>query len=69
MVQRVTIPSVQHDLTDDEILEGLNLLLIGDSIAVDVTDDFYEMFPNSVSDTRNRDGFTSLGKQVLDSLH
>ena len=31
------------DLTDDEILEGLNLLLIGDSIAVDVTDDFYEI--------------------------
>ena len=40
------------DLTDDEILEGLNLLLIGDSIAVDVTDDFYEIFPNSVSDTK-----------------
>ena len=34
------------DLTDDEILEGLNLLLIGDSIAVDVTDDFYEMLLN-----------------------
>ena len=54
------------DLTDDEILEGLNLLLIGDSIAVDVTDDFYEMFPNSVSDT-NIGRITSLGKQVLDS--
>ena len=54
------------DLTDDEILEGLNLLLIGDSIAVDVTDDFYEMFPNSVSDTKIG-RITSLGKQVLDS--
>lgn len=54
------------DLTDDEILEGLNLLLIGDSIAVDVTDDFYEMFPNSVSDTKIV-RITSLGKQVLDS--
>lgn len=54
------------DLTDDEILEGLNLLLIGDSIAVDVTDDFYEMFPNSVSDTKIG-WITSLGKQVLDS--
>ena len=54
------------DLTDDEILEGLNLLLIGDSIAVDVTDDFYEMFPNSVSDTKIG-LITSLGKQVLDS--
>ena len=53
-------------LTDDEILEGLNLLLIGDSIAVDVTDDFYEMFPNSVSDTKIG-RITSLGKQVLDS--
>ena len=54
------------DLTYDEILEGLNLLLIGDSIAVDVTDDFYEMFPNSVSDTKIG-RITSLGKQVLDS--
>lgn len=54
------------DLTDDEILEGLNLLLIGDSIAVDVTDDFYEIFPNSVSDTKIG-RITSLGRQVLDS--
>ena len=54
------------DLTDHEILEGLNLLLIWDSIAVDVTDDFYEMFPNSVSDTKIG-RITSLGKQVLDS--
>lgn len=54
------------DLTDDELLEGLNLLLIGDSIAVDMTDDFYEMFPNSVSDTKIG-RITSLGKQVLDS--
>ena len=54
------------NLTDDEILEGLNLLLIGDSIAVDVTDDFYEMFPNSVSDTKIG-RIISLGKQVLDS--
>lgn len=54
------------DMTDDEILEGLNLLLIGDSIAVDVTDDFYEIFPNSVSDTKIG-RITSLGKQVLDS--
>lgn len=54
------------DLTDDEILEGINLLLIGDSIAVDVTDDFYEIFPNSVSDTKIG-RITSLGKQVLDS--
>ena len=54
------------NLTDDEILEGLNLLLIGDSIAVDVTDDFYEIFPNSVSDTKIG-RITSLGKQVLDS--
>lgn len=54
------------DLTDDEIMEGLNLLLNGDSIAVDVTDDFYKIFPNSVSDTKIG-RITSLGKQVLDS--
>ena len=54
------------DLTDDEIMEGLNLLLNGDSIAVDVTDDFYKIFPNSVSDTKIG-RIISLGKQVLDS--
>ena len=31
-----------------------------------MTDDFYEMFPNSVSDTKIG-RITSLGKQVLDS--
>ena len=38
------------DLTDDELLGKLQLLLIGDSIALDATDDFYTVFPNSISD-------------------
>lgn len=38
------------DLTDEELLEKLQLLLIGDSIALDATDDFYTVFPNSISD-------------------
>lgn len=37
--------------SDQEILENLNLLLIGDSIALGATDEFYEVFPNSISDT------------------
>ena len=52
------------DMTDDEILQSLNLLLVGDSIPVDVTDDFYEIFPNSISDTKIG-RITSLGEQVL----
>ena len=36
--------------SDEEILKNLNLLLIGDSIALGATDDFYEVFPNSISD-------------------
>ena len=54
------------DMTDEELLQGLNLLLIGDSIAVDVTDDFYEIFPNSISDTKIG-RITSLGEEVFDS--
>lgn len=54
------------EMTDDEILESLNLLLIGDSIAVDVTDDFYKIFPNSIADTKIG-RITSLGEQVLNS--
>lgn len=41
----------KKDLTDEELLSSLNLLLIGDSIALDVTDFYYETFPNSISDT------------------
>lgn len=36
--------------TDEELLETLNLLLIGDSIALGATDEFYAVFPNSISD-------------------
>lgn len=36
--------------TEKEILENLNLLLIGDSIALGATDEFYAVFPNSISD-------------------
>lgn len=36
--------------TDEDILKNLNLLLIGDSIALGATDEFYEVFPNSISD-------------------
>lgn len=38
-------------MTDEELLASLNLLLIGDSIALDVTEYYYETFPNSISDT------------------
>lgn len=41
----------RKNLSDEEILSSLNLLLIGDSIALDVTDFYYETFPNSISDT------------------
>lgn len=36
--------------SDEEILSGLNLLLIGDSVALGATDDFYAAFPGSISD-------------------
>lgn len=36
--------------TEEEILENLNLLLIGASIALGATDEFYDVFPNSVND-------------------
>lgn len=36
--------------TKEEILKNLNLLLIGDSIALGATEEFYGIFPNSISD-------------------
>lgn len=51
----------QEDLSDEEILSDLNLLLIGDSIALDVTDYYYETFPNSISDTE-------IGRQTMESV-
>ena len=38
-------------VSDEQILQNLNLLLMGDSIAMGATDEFYEAFPNSISDT------------------
>lgn len=43
--------NVETVLSDEEILKNLNLLLMGDSIAMGATDEFYEVFPNSISDT------------------
>ena len=42
-------PSVPEQ-TDEEILSSLHLLLIGDSISLGATDQFYGAFPNSISD-------------------
>lgn len=36
--------------SEAEILQTLDLLLIGDSIALGASDEFYETFPNSISD-------------------
>ncbi len=41
----------RKDMSDEELLADLNLLLIGDSIALDATDYYYETFPASISDT------------------
>ena len=40
----------RENLSDEELLESLNLLLIGDSIALGAADEFYEVFPNSICD-------------------
>lgn len=45
----------------EEILEELNLLLIGDSIALDVTELYYETFSNSISDT-------AIGRNAVESI-
>ena len=51
----------QNNLSDEEILAGLDLLLVGDSIALDVTDFYYETFPNSISDTE-------IGRHTVESV-
>lgn len=43
--------TVKDAKTEKELLENLNLLLIGDSIALGATDEFYSTFPKSISDT------------------
>lgn len=40
----------RENLSDEELLESLKLLLIGDSIALGAADEFYDVFPNSICD-------------------
>lgn len=42
----------KSEMTDEELLDSLNILLIGDSINVDVTNYYYKVLPNSISDTQ-----------------
>ncbi len=51
----------KEDLTEEELLAKLKLLLIGDSIALDVTDAYYETFANSISDTE-------IGRNAVESI-
>ena len=46
------LPKEEHEkpLSDEEILSSLNLLLIGDSIALGATEGFYSAFPAGISD-------------------
>ena len=39
-----------EELTDEELLADLDLLLMGDSIALGASDEFYAAFPNSICD-------------------
>lgn len=48
-------------LSDEELLSGLRLLLIGDSVAMGATDEFYSAFPNSISDV-------AVGRQTTESI-
>lgn len=41
----------KNEMTDEELLNSLNILLIGDSITLDVTEYYYQVLPNSISDT------------------
>lgn len=49
--KEITEKKSEPVVSDEEILQNLNLLLMGDSIAMGATDEFYEAFPNSISDT------------------
>ncbi len=42
--------SKEYPKTDEEILESIDILLIGDSVALGATDEFYNVFPKSISD-------------------
>lgn len=47
-----TAKTRKSTMTDEELLKNVQMLLIGDSITVDVTDYFYKVLPNSISDTK-----------------
>lgn len=47
-----TAKTSKSTMTDEELLKNAQMLLIGDSITVDVTDYFYKVLPNSISDTK-----------------
>lgn len=47
-----TAEASKSTMTDGELLKNVQMLLIGDSITVDVTDYFYKVLPNSISDTK-----------------
>lgn len=51
----------KKNLTEEELLANLKLLLIGDSIALDVTDVYYETFADSISDTE-------IGRNAVESV-
>lgn len=52
---------VETALTDEELLSGLRLLLIGDSVAMGAMDEFYSAFPSSISDV-------AVGRQTTESI-
>ena len=52
---------VETALADEELLSGLRLLLIGDSVAMGATDEFYSAFPSSISDV-------AVGRQTTESI-
>lgn len=47
-----TAKTSKSTMTDEELLKNVQMLLIGDSITVDVTDYFYKVLSNSISDTK-----------------
>lgn len=53
--------SAETPLSDEEIPKGLSLLLIGDSVAMGATDEFYSAFPESISDV-------AVGRQTTESI-
>lgn len=51
-----------ESLSDEEILSSLNLLLIGDSVALGATEGFYSVFPSGISDAAvSRQATESIG--------